>query len=98
MTNNVANGTLWCEGGDQDFSHFLKCSSISIFYVQLFFDCLFFDKGGPKVVANGFAKESDNSWERFAETISSIRSSILYLMEAISFYYCLTMCVLTSES
>ena len=49
-------------------------------------------------VCNGFAKESDNSWERFAETFSSIRSSIIYLMEAISFYYCLTMCVLTSES
>ena len=27
-----------------------------------------------------------------------IRSSIIYLMEAMSFYYCLTMCVLTSES
>ena len=49
-------------------------------------------------MANGVAKESDNSWERFAETFSSIRSSIIYLMEAISFYYCLTMCVLTSES
>ena len=55
--------------GSVRVSWFLYCSLLEKGAVsKSLFDCLFFDKGGPKVVANGFAKESENSWERFVKT------------------------------